>query len=147
MKVDKRANFCIFLVIAILALGLSNFAAAYTGDLISASFPGINDTDKMIALDNDNFTPTSVNVVYEKKVVEEVNETDNETDTNSTIEEDVDEGSDNENDQETDENTNTNNNNNNQNTESDTSNNDNSGGDSSVPTPSQGQTEDAGADE
>ena len=149
LKVDKRANFCIFLVIALIALGLSNFAAAFTGDLVSASFPGINDTDKMIALDDDNFTPLSLNAVYEKKVVEEVNETENETDTNSTIEEDVDEGSDNENDQETDENTNTNNNNNNnnQNTESDTGNNDNSGGDSSVPTPSQGQTEDAGADE
>ena len=149
MKVDKRANFCIFLVIALIALGLSNFAAAFTGDFVSASFPGINDTDKMIALDDDNFTPLSLNAVYEKKVVEEVNETENETDTNSTIEEDVDEGSDNENDQETDENTNTNNNNNNnnQNTESDTGNNDNSGGESSVPTPSQGQTEDAGADE
>ena len=149
MKVDKKANFLIFLIIAILALGLSNFAAAFTGDFVSASFPGINDTDKMIALDDDNFTPLSLNAVYEKKVVEEVNETENETDTNSTIEEDVDEGSDNENDQETDENTNTNNNNNNnnQNTESDTGNNDNSGGESSVPTPSQGQTEDASVDE
>ena len=32
-------------------------------------------------------------------------------------------------------------------TESDTGNNDNSGGESSVPTPSQGQTEDASVDE
>ncbi len=84
MKVDKRANFLIFLIIAILALGLSNFAAAFTGDLVMGSFPGINETDKMIALDDDNFSPTSVNTVYEpKKVVEEVNETDNSTD-NST---------------------------------------------------------------
>ena len=89
LKVDKRANFCIFFVIAVLALGLSNFAAAYTGDFIMGSFPGINDTDKMIALDDDNFAPASVNAVYEKKVVEEVNETDNETDTNSTVEEDI----------------------------------------------------------
>ena len=61
LKVDKRANFCIFLVIALIALGLSNFAAAFTGDFVSASFPGINDTDKMIALDDDNFTPLSLN--------------------------------------------------------------------------------------
>ena len=72
------------MVIAILALGLSNFAAAFTGDLVMGSIPGINETDKMIALDDDNFSPTSVNTVYEpKKVVEEVNETDNSTD-NST---------------------------------------------------------------
>ena len=89
MKVDKKANFCIFFLIALLALGLSNFAAAYTGDFILGSFPGINDTDKMIALDDDNFAPASINAVYEKKVVEEVNETDNETDTKSTIEEDI----------------------------------------------------------
>ena len=83
------------MVIAILALGLSNFAAAFTGDFVSASFPGINDTDKMIALDNDNFAPTSLNAVYEpKKVVEEVNETDNETDTNSTIEDNAEDDSD-----------------------------------------------------
>ena len=95
MKVDRKAKFCIFLVIAILALGLSNFAAAFTGDFVSASFPGINDTDKMIALDNDNFAPTSLNAVYEpKKVVEEVNETDNETDTNSTIEDNAEDDSD-----------------------------------------------------
>ena len=87
MKVDKKANFCIFFLIALLALGLSNFAAAYTGDLVSSAFPSINDTEKMIALDNDNFSPASLNVVYEqKKIVEEVNETDNETE-NYTIEE------------------------------------------------------------
>ena len=87
MKVDKKANFCIFFLIALIALGLSNFAAAYTGDLVSSAFPSINDTEKMIALDNDNFSPASLNAVYEqKKVVEEVNETDNETE-NSTIEE------------------------------------------------------------
>ena len=95
MKVDRKAKFCIFLVIAILALGLSNFAAAFTGDFVSASFPGINDTDKMIALDDDDFTPTSLNAVYEpKKVVEEVNKTDNETDTNSTIEDNAEDDSD-----------------------------------------------------
>ena len=54
LKVDKRANFCIFFVIAILALGLSNFAAAFTGDFVTSSFPGINETDKMIALDNES---------------------------------------------------------------------------------------------
>jgi hypothetical protein len=64
LKVDKRANFCIFFVIAILALGLSNFAAAFTGDFVSSSFPGINDTDKMIALDNDNFVPETINAAY-----------------------------------------------------------------------------------
>ena len=80
MKVDKRANFCIFFVIAVLALGLSNFAAAFTGDFVSASLPGINDTDKMIALDNDNFVPATINAAYEPKKVVEVNETDNETD-------------------------------------------------------------------
>ena len=81
MKVDRKAKFCIFFVIAILALGLSNFAAAFTGDFVSTSLPGINDTDKMIALDDDNFSPATINAVYEeKKVVEEVNETDNSTD-------------------------------------------------------------------
>ena len=86
MKVDRKAKFCIFFVIAILALGLSNFAAAFTGDFVSTSLPGINDTDKMIALDDDNFSPATINAVYEeKKVVEEVNETDNSTDSNSTI--------------------------------------------------------------
>lgn len=94
MKVDRKAKFCIFLVIAVLALGLSNFAAAFTGDFVSSSFPGINDTDKMIALDNDNFVPATINAVYEPKKVEEVNETDNETDSNSTIE-DNDDGYDN----------------------------------------------------
>lgn len=138
LKVDKRANFCIFLVIAILALGLSNFAAAYTGDLISASFPGINDTDKMIALDNDNFTPTSVNVVYEKKVVEEVNETDNETDTNSTIEEDTsEEGSGNSN-------ANANSNNGNSNAHTNTNTNENSGRDNSEASSGGSHTETSG---
>ena len=131
MKVDKKAKFCIFLVIAILALGLSNFAAAFTGDFVSASFPGINDTDKMIALDNDNFAPTSLNAVYEpKKVVEEVNETDNSTDTNSTTEENTNEGSDN-----------TNQNNNNQNSNSNSNNNENSGGENSNQKPSSDSTD------
>ena len=137
LKVDKRANFCIFFVIAILALGLSNFAAVFTGDFVSASFPGINDTDKMIALDNDNFTPMSVNAVYEpKKIVEEVNETDNETDTNSTIEEDTSDDSDNSDNNQNENNNQNNNNNNNDNK----NNNENSGGDNSdvkpSPTPS-----------
>ena len=140
LKVDKRANFCIFFVIAILALGLSNFAAAYTGDLISASFPGINDTDKMIALDNDNFAPTSVNAVYEKKVVEEVNETDNETDTNSTIEEDTGE-------QDSEISTNNANSNTNNNAHSNTNTNENSGNDNSESSSGGSHTESDSDDE
>ena len=127
MKVDKKAKFCIFFTIAILALGLSNFAAAFTGDFVSASFPGINETDKMIALDDDNFTPTSLNAVYEKKKVVEVNET-NSTDSNSTI------------------NSNTNNNNSansntNQNSNSNSNSNNQNGGDDSESKQSTGHTE------
>ena len=128
MKVDRKAKFCIFFVIAILALGLSNFAAAFTGDFVSASLPGINDTDKMIALDDDNFSPATINAVYEeKKVVEEVNETDNSTDSNSTIDDNSDDGS---------------NKNNNQNSNSNSNNNENGGGDNSNSKPSSGQTDD-----
>ncbi len=132
MKVDKKANFLIFLIIAILALGLSNFAAAFTGDLVMGSFPGINDTDKMIALDDDNFSPTSLNTVYEpKKVVEEVNDTDNSTD-NST---DHDDGTDDK----------PNDNSDNQNSNSDSNNNGNDGDDSDSkpkPTPSDDSSDD-----
>lgn len=136
MKVDKKANFCIFFIIAILALGLSNFAAAFTGDFVSSSFPGINDTDKMIALDDDNFAPASVNVVYEpKKIVEEVNETDNSTD-NSTDDVDVDDGTDDKPSDSSD----------NQNDNSDSNHNENSGDDSdSKPKPS--PSEDSSDDE
>ena len=134
MKVDRKAKFCIFLLIAILALGLSNFAAAFTGDFVSASFPGINDTDKMIALDDDNFAPTSLNAVYEpKKVVEEVNETENETDTNSTIEEDDGDDSDNKKP-------------NNQNSNSNSKPNENGGGDNSNTKPSSDSTDDGGGE-
>lgn len=85
MKSDKRAKFAIFFSIAILALGLSNIAAVWTGDLISGSLPVINETDKLIALDNDNFSPASLNTVYEeKKVVEVVNDTSDANDTDST---------------------------------------------------------------
>ena len=132
MKVDKKANFLIFLIIAILALGLSNFAAAFTGDLVLGSFPGINDTDKMIALDDDNFSPASLNTVYEpKKVVEEVNDTDNSTD-NST---DYDDGTDDK----------PNDNSDNQNSNSDSNNNGNDGDDSDSkpkPTPSDDSSDD-----
>ena len=132
MKVDKKANFLIFLIIAILALGLSNFAAAFTGDLVLGSFPGINDTDKMIALDDDNFSPASLNTVYEpKKVVEEVNDTDNSTD-NST---DYDDGTDDKPNDNTD----------NQNSNSDSNNNGNDGDDSDSkpkPTPSDDGSDD-----
>ena len=132
MKVDKKANFLIFLIIAILALGLSNFAAAFTGDLVMGSFPGINDTDKMIALDDDNFSPASLNTVYEpKKVVEEVNDTDNSTD-NST---DYDDGTDDK----------PNDNSDNQNSNSDSNNDGNSGDDSDSkpkPTPSDDGSDD-----
>ena len=146
MKVDKRANFCIFLVIAILALGLSNFAAAFTGDFVSASFPGINETDKMIALDDDNFAPASLNPVYEKKVVEEVNETENETDSNSTeVEED--DNSDNSDDDQNTDNSDDQNNNNDQNDESDSNNNQNDGGEDSEPKPAPNPSEDTGDDE
>ena len=136
MKVDKKAKLCIFLVIAIVALGLSNFAAAFTGDFVNASFPGINETDKMIALDDDNFTPASLNAVYEpKKVVEEVNETDNSTDTNSTIEEKTEDNSDNNN------NNQNSNNNNDQNSNSNSNNNDDEGGDNSDTKPSSDSTD------
>ena len=132
MKVDKKANFLIFLIIAILALGLSNFAAAFTGDLVLGSFPGINDTDKMIALDDDNFSPASLNTVYEpKKVVEEVNDTENSTD-NST---DYDDGTDDK----------PNDNSDNQNSNSDSNNNGNDGDDSDSkpkPTPSDDSSDD-----
>ena len=140
MKVDKRANFCIFFVIAILALGLSNFAAGFTGDFVSASLPGVNDTDKMIALDNDNFTPLGLNAVYEKKVVEEVNETENETDTNSTIDENTDDDSDDDDNHQENDN---NHNNNHQDSDSDSDDGDDSGGGSSDSTPSEGQTDDS----
>ena len=128
MKVDKRANFCIFLVIAILALGLSNFAAAFTGDFVMGSFPGVNDTDKLIALDDDGFAPETLNAVYEPKpVVEEENETDNETDTNSTIDDDSD--SDNDDNANSDSNSNSNDNgNSDSNNNNDDNNNDDSGG-------------------
>ena len=127
------------MVIAIVALGLSNFAAAFTGDFVSASFPGINETDKMIALDDDNFTPASLNAVYEpKKVVEEVNETDNSTDTNSTIEEETEDDSDKNNNN----NNQNNNNNNNQNSNSNSNNNDDGGGDDSDSKPSSDSTDD-----
>ena len=129
MKVDRKAKFCIFLFIAVLALGLSNFAAAFTGDFVSSSFPGINDTDKMIALDNDNFVPATINAAYEPKKVVEVNETDNETDSNSTIEDD---------DSENQHNQNTNNNQN-----SNSNSNENGGGDSSDSRPSSGSTYDS----
>ena len=135
MKVDRKAKFCIFFVIAILALGLSNFAAAFTGDFVSASLPGINDTDKMIALDNDNFVPATINAAYEPKKVVEVNETDNETDSDSTIEDDTADYSENQHDQNT---------NNNQNSNSNS--NENGGGDSSDSKPSSGST-DTGEDE
>ena len=140
LKVDKRANFCIFFVIAVLALGLSNFAAAYTGDLIVGSFPGINDTDKMIALDDDNFAPASINAVYEKKVVEEVNETDNKTDTNSTIEEDTGE-------QDSEISTNNANSNTNNNAHSNTNTNENSGNDNSESSSGGSHTESDSDDE
>ena len=140
LKVDKRANFCIFFVIAVLALGLSNFAAAYTGDLIVGSFPGINDTDKMIALDDDNFAPASINAVYEKKVVEEVNETDNETDTNSAIEEDTGE-------QDSEISTNNANSNTNNNAHSNTNTNENSGNDNSESSSGGSHTESDSDDE
>ncbi|MBE6512737.1 MAG: hypothetical protein E7Z75_06315 [Methanobrevibacter olleyae] len=130
MKVDRKAKFCIFLLIAILALGLSNFAAAFTGDFVSSSFPGINDTDKMIALDNDNFVPATINAVYEPKKVVEVNETDNETDSDSTIEDDDSDNSENQHNQNT---------NNNQN--SNANDNENGGGDNSDSKPSSGSTE------
>ena len=124
------------MVIAILALGLSNFAAAFTGDFVSTSLPGINDTDKMIALDDDNFSPATINAVYEeKKVVEEVNETDNSTDSNSTVEEDDSDNSENQHNQNT---------NNNQNSNS--NDNENGGGDNSDSKPSSGST-DTGEDE
>ena len=132
MKVDKKANFLIFLIIAILALGLSNFAAAFTGDFVSGSFPGINGTDKLIALDDDNFSPLSLNAVYEpKQVVEEVNDTDNSTD-NST---DYDDGTDDK----------PNDNSDNQNSNSDSNNDRNSGDDSDSkpkPTPSDDGSDD-----
>ncbi len=134
MKVDKKANFLIFLIIAVLALGLSNFAAAFTGDLVMGSFPGINDTDKMIALDDDNFAPASINAVYEpKKVVEEVNETDNSTDnsTDTDIDDDTDDKP--------------NDNSDSQNGNSDSNNNGNSGDDSDSkpkPTPSDDSSDD-----
>ena len=131
MKVDRKAKFCIFLVIAILALGLSNFAAAFTGDFVSSSFPGINDTDKMIALDNDNFVPATINAAYEPKKVVEVNETENETDSDSTIEDDASDNS------ETQHNQNTNNNQN-----SNSNGNENDGWDSSDSRPSSGSTDD-----
>jgi len=130
LKVDRKAKFCIFLLIAILALGLSNFAAAFTGDFVSSSFPGINDTDKMIALDNDNFVPATINAVYEPKKVVEVNETDNETDSDSTIEDDDSDNSENQHNQNT---------NNNQN--SNANDNENGGGDNSDSKPSSGSTE------
>ncbi|MBQ2962174.1 hypothetical protein [Methanobrevibacter sp.] len=131
MKVDRKAKFCIFFVIAILALGLSNFAAAFTGDFVTSSFPGINDTDKMIALDDDNFAPASINAVYEQKKVVEVNETDNATDSNSTIEEDDDDDSDD-----------TKPNGNNQNGNSDSNNNENGGGDNSNSKPKPSHSDD-----
>ena len=117
--------------IAVLALGLSNFAAAFTGDFVSSSFPGINDTDKMIALDNDNFVPATITAAYEPKKVVEVNETDNETDSNSTIEDDDSDDSENQHNQNT---------NNNQNSNSNS--NENGGGDSSDSRPSSGSTYD-----
>jgi len=85
MKVNRKAKFIIFFTIAIIALGLSNIAAVLTGDLVSSSLPSYNDTEKLIALDDDNFAPTSLNAVYEEnKVVEEVNDTDDVNDTNAT---------------------------------------------------------------
>ena len=132
MKVNRKAKFIIFFTIAVLALGLSNIAAVLTGDLVSSSLPNYNETEKLIALDDDNFSPATINAVYEqKKVVEEVNETDNSTDSNSTIDDNADDGS---------------NRNNNQNSNSNSNNNENGGGDNSHSKPSSGQT-DSGDDE
>lgn len=82
MKSDRKANLLVFLTIAIVALGLSSISAAFTGDLFTTSLPGMNSSDKMIALDDDGFSPNAVNTYKEEVEVEDKNET-NETVDNS----------------------------------------------------------------
>ena len=78
MKSDRKANLLVFLTIAIVALGLSSISAAFTGDLFTTSLPGMNSSDKMIALDDDGFSPNAVSTYKEEVEVEDKNET-NET--------------------------------------------------------------------
>ena len=78
MKSDRKANLLVFLTIAIVALGLSSISAAFTGDLFTNSLPGMNSSDKMIALDDDGFSPNAVSTYKEEVEVEDKNET-NET--------------------------------------------------------------------
>ena len=78
MKSDRKANLLVFRTIAIVALGLSSISAALTGDLFTTSLPGMNSSDKMIALDDDGFSPNAVSTYKEEVEVEDKNET-NET--------------------------------------------------------------------
>ena len=66
MKSDRKANLLVFLTIAIVALGLSSISAAFTGDLFTNSLPGMNSSDKMIALDDDGFSPNAVSTYKEE---------------------------------------------------------------------------------
>lgn len=89
MKSDRKANLLVFLTIAIVALGLSSISAAFTGDLFATSLPGMNSSDKMIALDDDGFSPNAVSTYKEEVEVDDKNET-NETvdDSDSNITDD-----------------------------------------------------------
>lgn len=116
MKSDRKANLLVFLTIAIVALGLSSISAAFTGDLFTTSLPGMNSSDKMIALDDDGFSPNAVSIYKEEVEADDKNET-NETVDNSdsnTTEDDSDNSDDREKTPTAEDNTN-------QNTHTDTS--------------------------
>ncbi len=93
LKSDRKANLLVFLTVSIVALGLSQISVAFTGDLLSSSLPGVDTNDKLIALDDDGFTPNLLQTVHEEVKVDhnetnETNETSDNSDTNITTEND-----------------------------------------------------------
>lgn len=67
MRSRKKANLIMFLIIGIIGFSLSSIASSFTPELDLDSLGYMNNTDKLVKVDDGNFNYSSVSYVQEKK--------------------------------------------------------------------------------
>jgi len=74
---NKKANLLIIFIVAIIGFGMSNIVFSLTGDYVNSEITQINNQNqKLIAINDGNFTPNQINTV---EIVNDTNTTNNTT--------------------------------------------------------------------
>ena len=81
----KKANLLVIFIVAILGFGMSNIVAILTEEYVNLEMPNINESQKLIAVNDGNFSPHHINTVVVENTTNITNDTPTNNNSNTNI--------------------------------------------------------------